>query len=299
MDRFQEMQIFVRIVERRSFTQAAADLLLPRATVTNAVQRLEDRLGTRLLERTTRVVNPTMDGEAYYRRCVDLLAQVDEAEGTFRDADPKGLLRVNLLGAVARHFLMPHLSGFLQRYPKIALHIGEDDRLVDLVKEGIDCVLRSGNLQDSSMVARRLAMLEQVTCASPAYLARNGTPRTLSDLHEHRAIHFVSSATGKPYPLQFMTKEGMHECTPPGSIAVTGADMYTAAALVDLGLVQVPRYRIAEELQADRLRIVLADLPPPALPLSVLYPHNRQLSPRVRVFVEWLKEIFDPHHAHG
>src|SRR5450830_684505 len=138
MDRFQEMQIFVRIVERRSFTHAAEDLQLPRATVTNALKRLEQRLGARLLERTTRQVKPTLDGEAYHRRCVHLLAELEDADSAFLNAVPKGMLRVNLQGTLARHFVIPALPAFLERFPEIELHIGEGDRLVDLVREGID-----------------------------------------------------------------------------------------------------------------------------------------------------------------
>jgi DNA-binding transcriptional LysR family regulator len=292
MDRFQEMQIFVRIVERRSFTQAAEDLLIPRATATNAIKRLERRLGTRLLERTTRAVAPTQDGSAYYERCVRLLADLDEAEDAFRGSEPAGLLRVNLQPTLARHFVFPALPAFLARYPRIGLHVGEDDRLVDLVREGVDCVLRAGQLQDSSMVARRAGDLEQVTVASPAYLDRFGHPGALADLVRHQAVHYVSTATGRPYPLEFMTDAGLMLATPPGVVSVTGTEAYTAAALAGLGLVQVPRYRIAAQLAAGELVEVLPHLPPPPLPVSVLVPHARQLSARVRVFADWLVERF-------
>jgi DNA-binding transcriptional LysR family regulator len=292
MDRFQEMQIFVRIVERRSFTQAADDLLIPRATVTNAIKRLETRLGTRLLERTTRAVAPTQDGAAYYERCVQLLADLDEAEGIFRTTEPAGLVRVNMPAALARHFLFPALPDFLARHPRIRLHVGEDDRLVDLVREGVDCVLRAGQPQDSSLVARRAADLAQVTVASPAYLARYGTPATLADLDGHRAVHYVSSATGRPVPLEFATPAGMQPCTPDGIVSVAGTEAYTAAALAGLGLVQVPRYRVAAALAAGDLVEVLAAFPPPPLRLSVLYPQQRQLSARVRVFAYWLVALF-------
>jgi len=292
MDRFQEMQIFVRIVERRSFTQAAEDLLMPRATATNAIKRLERRLGTRLLERTTRAVAPTQDGSAYYERCVRLLADLDEAEDAFRTAEPAGLLRVNLQPTLARHFVFPALPAFLARHPRIQLHVGEDDRLVDLVREGVDCVLRAGQLHDSSMVARRAADLEQATVASPAYLDRFGAPATLADLARHQAVHYVSTATGRPYPLEFMTATGLTPATPPGVVSVTGTEAYTAAALAGLGLVQVPRYRIAPQLASGELVEVLPDLPPPTIPVSVLYPQARQLSARVRVFADWLVERF-------
>jgi DNA-binding transcriptional LysR family regulator len=294
MDRFQEMQIFVRIVECRSFTQAAENLLIPRATATNAIKRLEQRLGTRLLERTTRAVAPTQDGAAYYERCVRLLADLDEAEGAFRGTEPSGLLRVNLQPTLARHFVFPAIPGFLARYPGIRLHVGEDDRLVDLVREGVDCVLRAGQLHDSSMVARRAADLEQVTVASPAYLERCGRPDGLADLSRHQAVHYVSTATGRPYPLEFVTDAGLKLAMPPGVVSVTGTEAYTAAALAGLGLVQVPRYRIVEHIKAGALVEVLADTPPPAIPVSVLYPHQKQLSPRVRVLADWLVQLFRP-----
>lgn len=292
MDRFQEMRIFVRIVERRSFTLAAEDLQLPRATVTNAIKRLETRLATRLLERTTRVVAPTLDGQAYYGRCVRLLGDLAEMEAVFTRTEPSGLLRVNLQATLARHVVAPALPAFLARYPGIALQIGEGDRLVDLVREGIDCVLRVGNLQDSSMVAQQVARLRQVTCASPAYMDRHGRPRSLDDLDGHLAVHYLTSSTGRPYPLEFLVGGALRQVTPPASVSVTGADMYAASAIAGLGLVQVPRYRIESELASGLLEAVLPGLPPPELPVSVLYPQSRQLSPRVRVFVDWLKSIF-------
>jgi DNA-binding transcriptional LysR family regulator len=293
MDRFQEMQVFIRIAERLSFSQAADDLQIPRATVTNLMKRLEARLGARLLERTTRTVRLTHDGEAHLRRCARLIADLEEAEGAFSNAAPQGLLRVNLQGTLARHIVVPALPDFLAAYPAIELHIGEDDRLVDLVKEGVDCVLRAGNLQDSSMVGRRVAHLAQVTVASPAYLARAGVPATLDDLSAHRAVNYVSSASGKAVPLEFMTHGQVRAVSLPGTVSVTGADLYTGSAIAGLGLAQVPRYRIAAELAAGQLQVVLADCPPPPLPVSVMYPQSRQLSSRVRVFAEWLRDLFE------
>ncbi|WP_395317056.1 LysR family transcriptional regulator [Variovorax sp. UC74_104] len=293
MDRFQEMQAFVRIAERQSFTQASEDLQIPRATVTNLIKRVEQRLGTRLLERTTRTVRLTQDGEAYYGRCVRLLADVEEAEGLFRDAAPKGLLRVNLQGTLARHFVVPALPGFLARHPELELHIGEDDRLVDLVREGVDCVLRAGTLQDSSMVGRRVALLPQVTVANPAYLAAHGEPRSPEELASHRAIHYVSSATGKALPLEFTVDGRVTSVQLGGIVSVTGADLYTGSAIAGLGLVQVPRYRVASELADGRLKVLLPEFAPPPMPVSVLYAQNRQLSSRVRVFTQWLRDIFE------
>ncbi|MGF6807401.1 DNA-binding transcriptional LysR family regulator [Paraburkholderia sp. Clong3] len=294
MDRFEEMRVFVRIAERQSFTRAADDLQIPRATVTNLMKRLEQRLGARLLERTTRTVRLTPDGEAHYQRCVRLIADMEEAEGAFSNLAPKGLLRVNVQGMLARHFVVPALPAFLARFPDIELMIGEDDRLVDLVREGIDCVLRAGVLQDSSMVGRRVAQLQQVTVASPAYLAAYGEPADPDALSTHRAVNYVSSATGKPVPLEFRVDGRDAALVLPSAVSVSGAELYTGAALAGLGIVQVPRYRVDGELAAGRLRVILADYPPPPMPVSVLYPQNRQLSSRVRVFAQWLREIFEP-----
>ena len=290
MDRFQEMQVFVRIAERHSFSLAAEDLAIPRATVTNLIKRLERRLGARLLERTTRQVRLTHDGEAYYHRCVRLLADLEEADNAFRDARPKGLLRANLQGTLAKHFIVPALDRFMGEYPDITLHIEEDDRLVDLVREGVDCVLRAGTLADSSLIARQVALLEQVTVASPAYLARHGTPRTLDDLERqgHLAVAYVTRPHGRDAGLEFRVGEKTVERALPARISVTGADLYTGAALAGLGIVQVPRYRIAQELDQGQLEVLLPDHPPPPMPVSVLYPHHRQLSPRVRVFTQWV-----------
>jgi len=293
MDRFQEMQVFIRIAERSSFTQAADDLQIPRATVTNLLKRMEERLGTRLLERTTRTVRLTHDGEAFYRRCVRLVADMEEAEGSFRNVAPKGLLRVNLQGTLARNFVVPALPEFIAQYPDIELQIGEDDRLVDLVREGIDCVLRAGTLQDSSMVGRRVALMEQVTVASPAYLEQFGEPDTLEALGVHRAVNYLSSGSGRALPMEFLVDGRVIEIQLPAVVSVTGADLYTGSAVAGLGLVQVPRYRVMGELSAGTLKVVLDAFPPPALPVSVLYPQNRQLSARVRVFAQWLREIFE------
>lgn len=292
MDRFDTMRLFVRIVERRSFTLAASDLDLPRSTVTQAIKRLETRLGVRLLQRTTRQVSPTLDGEAYHRRCVAILAEVEDAEGAFLDARPTGLLRVDMHGTLARAFVLPDLPDFLSRYPGLRVHIGEGDRWVDLVREGVDCVLRVGDLTDSSMVGRRIAMLEEVTCASPAYLERHGVPQTPDDLDGHFAIGFLSTATGSTLPLEFVDRGVTRRLTLPSVVTVTGSETNIHLARLGLGLIQIPRYHLADDLATGRLVSVLPDYPPTPSPVSLLYPHNRQLSPRVRVFIDWVTATF-------
>ena len=222
---------------------------------------------------------------------------MEEAEGLFRNTAPKGLLRVNLQGTLARHFVVPALPDFLARHPELTLHIGEDDRLIDLVREGVDCVLRAGTLQDSSMVGRRIALLPQVTVASPGYLALHGEPAEPAALaapgSTHRAVDYLSSATGKPVPLEFTVDGRVNTLQLPATVSVTGTDLYTGSAVAGLGLVQVPRYRVAAELADGRLQVVLGGFAPPPMPVSVLYSQHRQLSARVRVFTQWLREVFE------
>jgi len=292
MDRLDVMRLFTRIVERHSFTAAAQDMEIPRSTVTQAIKQLEARLGARLLQRTTRHVRPTLDGEAYYRRCVAILGEVEDADAAFSDAKPRGQLRVDVHGTLARHFVLPALPAFLAEYPDLKLHLGEGDRLVDLVREGIDCVLRVGDLQDSSMVGRRVALLEEVTCASPAYLARHGTPASVDELAGHVAVGFVSSATGAVIPLEFMIDGVPRNITIPATVTVAGAESYVAAARLGLGLIQVPRYHVEGDLAEGSLVELLTGTPPSPTPVSLLYPRSRQLSPRVRVFIDWLTREF-------
>ncbi|TCV96243.1 LysR family transcriptional regulator [Luteibacter rhizovicinus] len=292
MDRFDTMRLFVRILERRSFTLAAQDLELPRSTVTQAIKRLETRLGVRLLQRTTRHVSPTLDGEAYHRRCLAILADVEDAEAAFVNARPSGLIRIDVHGTLARAFVLPALPAFLDEYPDIRVHMGEGDRLVDLVREGVDCVLRVGDLQDSSMVGKRVALLQESTFASPDYLDRHGRPETPRDLEGHRVVGFVSSATGAVLPLEFVEGDSVTEVILPATVTVSGAETCVAMARLGLGLIQVPVYHVAADLAAGRLERVLSDYPPTPSPVSLLYPHNRQLSPRVRVFVDWLTRTF-------
>jgi DNA-binding transcriptional LysR family regulator len=292
MDRFDSMRVFARIVERRSFTQAADDLGLPRSSVTDAVKSLEARLGVRLLQRTTRQVNPTLDGEAYYQRCVNLIADLEEAEGAFAGVKPSGLIRVDVHGTQARHFLMPGLPDFLGEYPGIRLHLAEAHQPLDMIREGFDCILRTGELADSPLIQRRLATLERGTFASPAYLDRFGAPRTPDQLGGHNMVGLVSQQTGEVTPLVFCDREGIRQLSLPALITVTGPETNVAAACAGLGLIQVPRYRVETELASGALVEILSDFPPSPLPVYILYAHTRQLSPRLRAFIDWVIERY-------
>lgn len=292
MDRIDVMRLFVRIVERRSFAQAARDLQVPRPTATHAIQGLEADLGVRLLERTTRTVRPTLDGQLYHDRCVQLLADLDETESVFRNAEPKGPLRVDMQGTLARFFVLPGLPEFMARYPDIALNLSEGDRMVDLITEGVDCVLRAGKLQDSSLIGRRIATFPQATLASPAYLERFGIPASPKCLEGHRLVGYAASATGQSYPLEFARDGREWEVPLPHDVMVRGAEIYTASGVAGLGLIQVPRYRVRDQIAAGELVSVLDDFPPPPMEVSILYPQSRHLTSRVRVFIDWLTDVF-------
>lgn len=292
MDRLDRMHLFVRVVERRSFSAAAADLGLSRSTATEAIKKLEADLGVRLLERTTRHVTTTLDGRAYYERCLAILAEVEEADNAFRDARPRGLLRIDAHPLLTRTFLLPRLPKFMARYPELDLHIGQGDRLVDLVREGVDCVIRAGDLPDSGMISRRLTTIEEITCASPAYLETHGMPATPDDLAGHLCVGFVSSRTGETMPLEFMDAQEVRLVSLPSRVTVNNSDTMAELARLGFGLMQAPRYRLAQDLENGTLVEVLKDFPPSPTPLTALYPQNRQTSARVRVFLDWVSGIF-------
>src|SRR5262249_55613645 len=224
MDRFDAMRVFTRVMERRSFTLAADDLGLPRSTVTDAVKQLEARLGVRLLERTTRQVRRALGGEAYHRRCVSLIADLEDAEGAFSGAKPRGVVRLEVQGTLARHFLLPNLPDFFAQYPEIELNMSEGERWVDVISEGIDCALRYGNLPDSDMIARQVVMLERLTCAAPDYFARHGTPTDLDALDGHRMVGLRSLTTGRLRPMEFMIEGRPREVPLPVIMSVTGTE---------------------------------------------------------------------------
>ena len=291
MDRFNAMRVFTRIVELGGFTKAADSLQLPRASVTVLIKQLEAHLGVQLLHRTTRQVSPTLDGAAYYQRCVNLLDDLEDAEGLFRGSQPKGTLRVEMPASVGRLVVLPALPEFTDRYPQIELEIGLNDRPVDLIREGVDCVIRGGLTMDDSLVARPLVQMDQVTCASPAYLQARGVPQSLEDLSGHQVVEYFSSASGKRYGLEFQVDDEVRLVDLPKRLAVNSAEGYLAACVAGYGLVQTPHYHVAQLVREGRLQEVLRDCLPPRLELTALYPHHRQLSPRVRVFVDWLVDL--------
>ncbi|MFL1480306.1 LysR family transcriptional regulator [Pseudomonas grimontii] len=293
MDRFNAMRVFTRIVELGGFAKAADSLQLPRASVTVLIKQLEAHLGVQLLQRTTRQVSPTLDGAAYYQRCVQLLTDLEETEAVFstQRQNPRGVLSVDMPSGIGRLIVIPALPAFTARYPQIELDIGLNDRPVDLIREGVDCVLRGGLALDESLVARPLAMMDQVTLASPAYLERMGVPETFDDLARHQMVEYVSSASGKRFGLEFQLGAELRPVNLAKVVAVNSADGYFCACEAGFGLIQAPYYHAMNRLAEGSLVEVLPQLAVPKMALTALYPPHRQLSQRVRVFVDWLVEL--------
>ncbi|ACD18905.1 MULTISPECIES: LysR family transcriptional regulator [Paraburkholderia] len=295
MDRLQAMQVFTRVVDTNSFTRAAETLDLPRASVTTIIQNLEAFLGTRLMHRTTRRLSLTPDGAAYYERCVRILADVEETEASFQSGNkkPHGKLRIDMPGSIGRLLVIPSLCEFHTRYPDIDLQLGLTDRPVDLLQEGVDCVVRVGALQDSSLVARRIGLFEGVTCAAPDYIERAGMPTSLEDLENHKAVNYFSSRTGRTLDWAFLVDGKEIEVKMKSIVSVNDADAYVTCGLEGFGLIQPALFMVLPHLRSGQLVEVLPELKPLPMPISAVYPHSRHLSPKVRVFVDWIAELFD------
>ncbi|MBP1124364.1 MULTISPECIES: LysR family transcriptional regulator [Pseudomonas] len=293
MDRIQAMQVFVRVAEAGSFTHAAQTLSLPASTVTSSVKNLEKYLQVRLLNRTTRRVSLTPEGARYLAQCREILELIEHTESSLtQDAKrPQGRLRVDMPGGIAHFIVMPNLQDFYKRYPDVYLMIGVNDQQVDLVLEGVDCVIRTGHLNDSTLVARPLGRFRWVTCASAAYLGANGTPQTPEDLLHHRAIHYFSGHDRGVGKMRFVSGTENISVPVSGAVAVNETGLYIKMCLEGFGLVQVAENVVSEHLQEGRLIEVLADWQPASVPVTLLYPHQRFLSPAVRAFADWIAEL--------
>ena len=295
MDRLQAIEVFVRVVDAGSFTRAAESLRLPRSSVSTIVQRLEAHLGVRLLQRTTRRMQLTDEGSAYHAWCQRVLTDLDEGESLFRVAGrrPRGRLRVDVPSRIARRTIAPALPSFFTAYPLIELELRSSDRAVDLVEEGVDLAIRVGELRDSRLAARPLGTLRMANLASPAYLARHGTPLLPGDLDGHFAVAYASPSDGRIDEWEYV-EEGRVKMRPMRAmVTVNNAETYIACCLAGLGLVQIPAYDAREHLRDGSLVEVLAAWPAAAMPLSALYPHRRHLSPRVTAFLDWLVPLFE------
>lgn len=286
------MKVFVRVAEMQSFTRAAESLGLPKGSLSRQIQALENSLGSRLLHRTTRRVQLTQDGQVYFERCLDVLATLEEMDTLFQH-DPatlSGRLRVDMPVTLASHYLMPLLSGFLQQYPGIELELSSSDRRVDVVKEGFDCVVRVGALEDSGLIARPLGHLSLVNCASPDYLARFGTPESLDALSQHAMVHYSQQLGGQAAGFEYFDGKNTTFIKTGGAITVNSTETYRSACLAGLGIIQVPRVGVQSALKEKQLVEILPWFPARPMPLSLLWPHRRNQARRVQVFIEWLSQ---------
>jgi LysR family transcriptional regulator, regulator for bpeEF and oprC len=297
MNKLLAMQLFVRVVETGGITRAADSLRMPKASATALLQKLEAELGARLLNRTTRRVSVTAEGLAYYERCVEIMAKVSEAEESLGQTEGKahGRLRVDAPTLMARSVIVPALPSFFERYPNIELELGSSERRADLVEEGIDCAVWSGELEDSSVVTRRVGLLYLATCAAPSYLRVHGDPVHPRDLIQHRCINHFSRRSAKIFDWVF-AKDGIRTQTAlRGYIALDDENSYVAAAEAGLGIAQIPAFVLKEAMERGTLDVVLGEWLPEPAPLYVVYPQHRQLSSKVRVFVDWIAELFSEH----
>lgn len=295
MDQLAALRAFVRIVETGSFTQAAISLGIPKPTVSKLVQQLEAHLRTKLLSRTTRRLAVTSDGAAYYERAMQLLADLDELDAsvTASQARPKGKLRIEASSSVAQEIIVPALGGFFAQYPEIQLDIRMTDQLADLVSDSVDCVIRAGVIGDLSLIARRIGELHMTTCAAPAYLQAHGPPDHPRALErDHLIVGYLKQRLAEPHPLSFVRGTEALAVAGHYQAAVNDGATYLAAALAGYGIIQAPFFMVRQHLESGALRPVLPDWRVPPLPLHVVYPPNRHLSTRLRVFVDWVAAVF-------
>lgn len=289
------IRVFTRVVETGGFTRAADSLSMPKATVTKLIQNLENHLQTKLFQRTTRSVSVTAEGECYYQRTVKWLAELEQMESRITDsqAAPQGVLRIDAGGSSARQVLLPTLPDFIARYPQIQIDLGVCDRIIDLINDSADCVIRSGPLADSSLIARRLFALKWVTCATPAYLTRHGTPQHPNDLQQgYPLTHYRHALNDRIQPLQFVDNGKEIDILHRYYVSVNESNAHLAAGLAGLGIIQTFRFMAQPHLDNGELVSLLDSWQPPDESMYVVYPSNRHLSAKLRVFIDWAIERF-------
>jgi LysR family transcriptional regulator for bpeEF and oprC len=293
MDKLQAMTTFVRVVEAQSFSKAAQTLSMPRSSVTTVIKNLEAHLGTPLLRRSTRTLSLTDAGARYFASCQAILSDIAKAEIelSFDATTPRGRVRADMPGVIARAIVLPRLREFEKRFPGIDLVLGLSDRPADLIYDGIDCVIRTGELTDSTLVARRLGQLSWLTCASPGYLREHGEPNSVSALAAHRVVNYISNATGRPLDWRFKVDGENLTMALQSRFAVNETEAYLQCGLEGLGLIQISRFAAFPYLQTGRLQEVLADARCSPVPISIVYPLGRNATVAIKAFVDWIVEI--------
>lgn len=293
MDRLQTMQVYVHIVEGGSFTRAAEALQLHRPAVSKAVQQLEQELGIRLLNRSTRKVSTTAEGEEFYKRCLEVLASVNDTFASFSQQRvlPKGRLRFDVAVTLAKAIIIPALPAFQQKYPQIDLVLGASDHPVDLISGGVDCAVRLGEHKDSSIVARKIGAIPMVTCGSPAYLSRHGVPHTLDDLRRHKAVNFFSGRNRRVMEWAFCPGGESVTLKLDSGIQTDDSEAFLSCGLAGFGLLQGLRPSLQPYISSGQLIEVLQNVATVPKPVSIMYPSRTHLPTKVRVFIDWLSEL--------
>jgi DNA-binding transcriptional LysR family regulator len=295
MDHLLALRMFVRIAEAGTFGRAADQLALPRSTASKLIQDLEEHLGTKLIHRTTRSITVTPEGAQYYERARRLIIDLEEMDAAARQtrAQPRGRLRVDIGSILANQILLPALPQFQQAYPDIELRLGVSDRPSDLVSEGIDCVIRGGPLADTTLIARKLCEMEFITCCHASYLAQHGGPAHPRELEtQHRVVAYFSSLTGKAHPLRFVRGDESIEINVHAAVAVNESTAHLSALTAGLGIGQTFAWFVRDMVASGEMVQVLGEWQPPRHPLHIMYPPNRHLNAKVRVFVDWAVQVF-------
>jgi LysR family transcriptional regulator for bpeEF and oprC len=293
MDRFEAMRAYVQVVESGGYTKAAQVLKLHKATISQHVQLLERRVGARLLMRTTRSVAPTAEGLAYYQRAVSILQQLDETESALRRGihSPAGRLRVDVPAALGRYVLVPEIGGFLDRYPHVTLELGCTDRAVDLIREGVDCAIRGGDLPDSTLVGRRIGAVSFVLCAAPRYLDQHGAPQRPGDLARHARIAYMPALKGKLRDVRLMKGAEVIDVAMPTRFVTTDSGALLNAGVNGLGIIEIGEYIANMHIATGALLRVLPSWTCPVLPLHIVTPPSRHRTARVQAFIDWAQEV--------
>ena len=299
MNRIEAMQIYVSVAELASFTQTANTMGLPKASISTAVQQLESELGTRLLHRTTRRVQMTQDGQVFYERCKDLLADLEELQNLFRSSETalQGRLRVDMPSGVAKDVVLPRLPEFLQAHPAMNIELSSTDRRVDLIREGFDCVLRVGALGDSNLIARPLGYYRMINCASPGYVTQFGLPQHPDELAGHRLIHYVMTLGARDSGFEYQDADDagtVKTVAMNGALTVNNSDAYYGACLAGLGIIQVPEAGVRAALDSGQLVELMPNYRSAPMPVSLVYANRRHQPRRVQVFMNWLDAIMKP-----
>ena len=293
MDKFASMRAFTQVIESGGFAAAARKMGVSRSTVNKLVINLEDELNVQLLQRSTRQVNPTPGGLVFYERCLNILAEVEAAENAVSElqTEPKGTLKINAPMSFGTLYLGKAIAEFMTQYPELQVQLTLDDRFIDPIAEGYDLTIRISQPETSpSLVCQAIAPVPRVLCAAPAYLEQHGIPEHPEDLQDYSCLHYGQIVTGNQW--QLINREREYLVTVKGVLCSNNGEVLKDAAVQGLGIALLPSFIIDRELERDRLAIVLPDFQPPAISLCLIYPLNRHLSTKIRLFSDFLHQKF-------